>query len=124
MENYYQILGVKTDATDEEIKSAYKLKAKIYHPDVSSIPNAGEIFKHISNAKDVLLDPNKRILYDYRIGVKGFSQQQRERQQYNYQQPPQPQPTAPQNTGPKWWQVILLIILAIIIGSSDRNRRN
>lgn len=123
MENYYQILGVKYDASEEQIKAAYKLKAKIYHPDVSSIPDAGEIFKHISNAKDVLLDPNKRIMYDYKIGIKGFKQQQNERQQYNYQPPPQAQQTAPESSGTKWWQVVLLIILAIIIGSSDRDRR-
>lgn len=85
MKNYYQILDVKTDASDEQIKTAYKLKAKIYHPDVSTIPNAGEIFKNISNANDVLLDPDKRILYDYKIGVKGSGRQQNERQQHKYQ---------------------------------------
>lgn len=123
MDNYYQILGVETNATEEEIKAAYKLKAKTYHPDVSTISNAGEIFKHISNAKDVLLDPDKRILYDYKIGIRGFKQQQNQSSQHNYQPPPQPQHTAPQNTGTKWWQILLLIILAIIIGSSDRDRR-
>lgn len=125
MENYYQILGVKVDATDEQIKTAYKLKAKIYHPDVSTIPNAGEIFKHISNAKDVLLDPDKRIMYDYKIGVKGTGQQQNERRQNKYQPPPQSQQATSQNTGTKWWQVVLVIILAIlaIVSSSDRDRR-
>jgi DnaJ-class molecular chaperone len=118
MENYYQTLGVSYDATEEEIKTTYKLKAKLYHPDVSTMPNAGEIFKKISNAKDILLDPDKRLQHDYLIGLRVNHQQQ------YYQSPPQqPQPATPESGGTKWWQILLLIILALILGSSDRDRR-
>lgn len=118
MENYYQTLGVRYDATEEEIKTIYKQKAKLYHPDVSTMPNASEIFKKISNAKDVLLDPDKRLKHDYLIGLRVNHQQQ------YYQSPPQPQPAKPESSGTKWWQILLLLILAIILGSSDRDRRS
>ena len=117
MENYYQTLGVRYDATEEEIKTIYKQKAKLYHPDVSTMPNASEIFKKISNAKDILLDPDKRLQHDYLIGLRVNHQQQ------YYQSPPQPQPATPESSGTKWWQILLLLILAIILGSSDRDRR-
>ena len=119
MENYYQTLGVRYDATEEEIKTIYKQKAKLYHPDVSTMPNASEIFKKISNAKDILLDPNKRLQHDYLIGLKVNPKQQ----QYYHQPPPQEQTATPESGGTKWWQILLLLILALIIGSSDRNRR-
>jgi len=63
--DYYQILGVKKDASQEEIKKAYRKLARKYHPDVNpDDPNAEEKFKDINEAYQVLSDEEKRSKYD------------------------------------------------------------
>jgi|UniRef100_A0A7V6DQ20 molecular chaperone DnaJ len=65
MANYYEILGVRANATQEEIKSAYRQLALKYHPDRNPGDKvAEEQFKKISEAYQVLSDPEKRQLYD------------------------------------------------------------
>ena len=62
--DYYEILGIQKNASEEEIKKAYRTLAKKYHPDVSTEPNATEKFKEVQKAYDCLSDPEKRRNYD------------------------------------------------------------
>lgn len=60
----YEVLGVTRDATEEEIKKAFRRQARKLHPDVNKSPNAEEEFKELNEAYDILSDPNKRAYYD------------------------------------------------------------
>lgn len=62
--DYYETLGVKRDASEAEIKSAYRKLARKYHPDVNKTKEAEEKFKDINEAYEVLGDKQKRQRYD------------------------------------------------------------
>lgn len=62
--NYYEILGVKEDASFEEIKQAYKTQMKKWHPDINKSSDAINMSSKINEAKEVLLDEIKRKDYD------------------------------------------------------------
>ena len=63
--DYYEVLGVGKNASEAEIKSAYRKLAKKYHPDLNpGDKTAEEKFKEVNEANDVLSDPEKRKRYD------------------------------------------------------------
>src|SRR6478609_11929186 len=73
MKNYYDLLGVQKDASEQDIKSAFRKLALKYHPDRNPDDKvAEEKFKELGEAYDVLGDPEKRAAYD-RFGHAAFS---------------------------------------------------
>ena len=64
MKDYYKILGVHEDASEEEIKKAYRKLVKQWHPDVNKSPDAHERFIEISEAYEILINPKSRKEYD------------------------------------------------------------
>ena len=62
--DYYEVLGVAKDASDADLKKAYRQLAKKYHPDVNPSEEAAEKFKEASEAYSILSDPDKRRTYD------------------------------------------------------------
>lgn len=69
--DYYEILGVDKNASKDDIKSAFRKKARTLHPDVNKAPDAEERFKELGKAYETLMDDNKRATYD-RYGEDGL----------------------------------------------------
>src|ERR1700712_5675542 len=93
--DYYKILGLSTNATEKDVKAAYRKLARKYHPDLN--PNdteANKKFQQLNEANEVLGDPEKRKKYDkygenWQHGeeyekAQQQARQQQGRQQYNY----------------------------------------
>ena len=68
---YYHTLGVSRDASEEDIKKAFRQQALKYHPDRNQEPGADQKFKEINEAYQVLSDPEKRKVYD-QYGYEGL----------------------------------------------------
>lgn len=64
VKDYYGILEIEQEATDKEIKNAYRKLSKVYHPDVSKLENAADLFDKLHEAYTVLSNPDTRKEYD------------------------------------------------------------
>lgn len=73
--DYYKIMGLSQDATEKDIKTAYRRLARKYHPDISKEPNAEEQFKEMGEAYEVLKDPVKRAEYDQYLKNRAYQAQ-------------------------------------------------
>ncbi|KAI8885735.1 DnaJ-domain-containing protein [Backusella circina FSU 941] len=67
--DYYEVLGLSQDATEQEIKKAYRKLALRYHPDKNPSSEAADKFKDISQAYEILSDPDNRKIYDNRDNI-------------------------------------------------------
>ena len=85
--DYYKILGVDKNASQDDIKKAFKKLARKYHPDLNpNDPNAKQRFQEINEANEVLGDPEKRKKYDqYGENWKHADEFEAQRQQYSRQ---------------------------------------
>lgn len=71
MVNFYELLQISHNASDEEIKKAYKAQLMVHHPDKNgNTPPSAEMSKLLAMAKDTLGDPAKRLEHDYALGIK------------------------------------------------------
>jgi curved DNA-binding protein len=84
MKKLYKILGIKENASADEIKKAYRKLAKKYHPDTSSEDDSDEKFKEVSSAYEVLSDENKKREYDM-YGDSMYNNQHRQNRQHSQQ---------------------------------------
>ncbi|MDP1604602.1 MAG: DnaJ C-terminal domain-containing protein [Legionella sp.] len=83
--DYYKVMGLEKNASQEEIKRTYRKLARKYHPDVSKEANAENKFKEVGEAYEVLKDPEKRKKYD-QYGQYWQEPSQRPQQQQHYSQ--------------------------------------
>ena len=72
--DYYELLGISKNSSQDEIKKAFRSLAKKYHPDINKDKNAEEKFKEINEAFQVLSDSQKRSQYD-QLGHSAFNGQ-------------------------------------------------
>ncbi|XP_015899368.3 uncharacterized protein LOC107432693 [Ziziphus jujuba] len=82
-QNHYAVLGLSRYATSAEIKRAYRLLARKYHPDVSKVSQAGEVFKSIRHAYEVLSNEATRTQYDQALKLQEDTGRQRRRESYS-----------------------------------------
>lgn len=89
--DYYKIMGLASDATEQEIKTAYRRLARKYHPDLNKEPQAEERFKEMGEAYETLKDPKKRAEYNNYLKNREFyeqaQQQNSNRSHHSYNNP-------------------------------------
>jgi DnaJ-class molecular chaperone len=82
----YDVLGVSEKSSEDEIKSAFKKLAKIYHPDVSKVDKeeAGRVFKELAGAYSMLSNKSKRQRYDQSLRCGGVKKTSKPMYEYTY----------------------------------------
>jgi DnaJ-class molecular chaperone len=86
--DYYDILGVAKDASDDDIKKAYRKLARKYHPDISKEKDADARMAEVNEANTVLSDPEKRTAYDAMGDEMQFAQNARAQGGGGFRPPP------------------------------------
>jgi curved DNA-binding protein CbpA len=84
MYDFYKILEISRDANTEDIRKAYRNKAKLVHPDVNSSPKANEVFGVVNEAYEVLMDEQKRYLHDVQLNQVDSAKADAERKKHYY----------------------------------------
>jgi curved DNA-binding protein CbpA len=82
--DYYKILEIARDASLEDIKRAYRNKAKLIHPDVNNSPKANEVFAVVNEAYEILTDERKRYLHDIKLNYADANKANAERKKQYY----------------------------------------
>lgn len=99
MRDYYTVLGIKNSASGEEVKRAYRILARRYHPDINPSAAASNRFREIQEAYKTLSDPETKKLYD--LTAEAFEKQQFEQKLKGYSpQPDQPRKEQKQRNTP------------------------
>ena len=75
MIDFYELLGISMDSTKQEIKNAYREMVKKYHPDINKSEDSNKIIRSLNEAKEVLLDDEKRKAYDKLLNDIKYSKQ-------------------------------------------------
>ena len=84
--NYYDVLGIAPDASQEDIKKAYRRLAKAYHPDVNREPGAVARFREINEANQVLSQPDRRAQYDSVVLLQAMHAEHEQEKRERYEQ--------------------------------------
>ncbi len=112
--NAYDLLNISPDATEDEIKKAFKVKAHEFHPDkFDNAKPANVLFNILVQAKDILLDPTKRLEHDYAHGIKDRPKLKDEEVYLNHAQPTT-----------DWGSLILAGVAGIAVGAALFKRKN
>jgi len=82
--DYYKILEVPRNANSEDIRRAYRNKAKLVHPDVNDSPKAQEVFVVVTEAYEVLMDEQKRYMHDIKLNYIDTAREEAERKKQYY----------------------------------------
>jgi hypothetical protein len=82
--DYYKVLEIPRDASVDDIRKAYRAKAKLVHPDVNNSPKANEVFQVVSEAYEVLTDETKRYLHDVKLNYVDNERANAERKKHYY----------------------------------------
>lgn len=117
LKNYYRVLGVDEQASQAEIKAAYKRLVLLYHPDRNPSPDATSKFIEVKEAYDVLGDPDRKASYDH-IRTNQAQYEQYYSQRATYNQPGYTNHTAQsarkhRSTGNPYWFVPMSIALVM-----------